>query len=79
LNELKDYDVAVHSIKADVGSVKECERLASEAIAWSPTAGVDILISNAGAGKRKDWFDVQLFMLWAKERLRRMNGIRYLP
>jgi len=66
LNELEEYGVAVHSIKEDVGSVKECERLAWEAIAWSPTGGVDILISNAGGGKRTDWFDVQLFMFLAK-------------
>jgi len=50
--------VSIHNIKADLSSATECERLASEAAKWSPTGGIDILISNAGAGKIKNWLDV---------------------
>lgn len=45
-------------MQVDLSSVAQCERLAAEANKWSPTGGIDILVSNAGAGKRKDWFDV---------------------
>jgi len=58
LKELPGYNVSFHSIKADLSSAAEVERLASEAAKWSPTGGIDILVSNAGAGKRKDWIDV---------------------
>jgi short-subunit dehydrogenase len=58
VKELAAYNVSVHSIQIDLSSATECERLAEEASKWSPTAGIDILVSNAGAGKRKDWIDV---------------------
>jgi short chain dehydrogenase len=58
VKELAEYEISVHSIKADLSSTAECERLASEAVKWSPTGGIDILISNSGAGKRKNWIDV---------------------
>jgi NAD(P)-dependent dehydrogenase (short-subunit alcohol dehydrogenase family) len=48
----------VHVIKGDLSSVSEVERLGREAIEWSPTGGIDILVSNAGTGKMKDWMDV---------------------
>jgi NAD(P)-dependent dehydrogenase (short-subunit alcohol dehydrogenase family) len=58
VKELGTYNVSVHSIQVDLSSAAECERLAAEAAQWSPTGGIDILVSNAGAGKRKDWIDV---------------------
>jgi NAD(P)-dependent dehydrogenase (short-subunit alcohol dehydrogenase family) len=67
----------VHSIKADLGNAAECERLANEAIEWSPTGGIDILVSNAGAGKRKEWFDVSSFETNGNGRLQLKNGMRY--
>lgn len=60
LKELSTYRVAVHSIQADLSSASECERLAREAIEWSPSGGIDILVSNAGAGKLKNWLEVGL-------------------
>jgi NAD(P)-dependent dehydrogenase (short-subunit alcohol dehydrogenase family) len=56
---LEAYGVSVHAIKADLSSVSEVERLGKEAIEWSPTGGIDILVSNAATGKMKDWMDVR--------------------
>jgi len=58
VKELAAYNVSVHSIQADLSSAAECERLAAEAAQWSPSGGIDILVSNAGAGKMKNWIDV---------------------
>ena len=56
-------------------------RLANEAIEWGPTGRMNILVSNARVGKRKDWMDVR--PPWSKEwgvdyRLLLRNGIRGL-
>jgi NAD(P)-dependent dehydrogenase (short-subunit alcohol dehydrogenase family) len=48
----------VHSLQADLSSASDCEKLAQEAISWSPSGGIDILASNAGAGKLKSWLEV---------------------
>jgi len=58
VKELEAYQVSVLSLQVDLSSAAQCEKLAAEASKWSPTGGIDILISNAGAGKRKDWIDV---------------------
>ena len=58
VKELSVYSVSVRSIQADLSSATEVQRLASETSKWSLTGGIDILVSNAGAGKHKDWMDV---------------------
>jgi NAD(P)-dependent dehydrogenase (short-subunit alcohol dehydrogenase family) len=58
VKELSSYEVSVHCLQADLGSAWDCERLAQEAISWSPSGGIDILASNAGAGKLKNWLEV---------------------
>jgi 3-oxoacyl-[acyl-carrier protein] reductase len=57
VKELETYGVSVYSIQADLSSAAECERLAAEAIKWNTSGGIDILVSNAGTGKRKDPLD----------------------
>jgi NAD(P)-dependent dehydrogenase (short-subunit alcohol dehydrogenase family) len=69
----------VHSLQADLSSASDCEKLAQEAISWSPSGGVDILASNAGAGKLKNWLEViSRQMEQNKFRSLLKSGIAYL-
>ena len=54
----------VTCIQANLGDTKECVRLAEEAEEWSPTGGMDILISNAGKGNLTNWLDVRSVEGW---------------
>ncbi|WP_397376127.1 SDR family oxidoreductase [Paenibacillus sp. sptzw28] len=40
--------VKATAIRADIAESSDVERLASEALSWSPNGGVDILVNNAG-------------------------------
>ena len=54
LKELTAYNISVHSAQGNLSLPSEVETVTSDATKWSHTGGIDFLVSNAGARKRKD-------------------------